>query len=65
MPHTWTVSHWVSYLSIVHQVFSTFEAIEELGDPPRCNDLRREKADTVDPATQSNQHKQNGAANLP
>lgn len=65
MPHTWTVSHLVSYLSIVHQVFSTFEAFVELGDPPWCNDLRREKAETVDPATQPNQHKQNGAANLP
>lgn len=65
MPHTWTVNHLVSYLSIFHQVFSTFEAFVELRDPPWCNDLSKEKAETVDPATQSNQHTQNGAAKLP
>lgn len=62
---TWTVNHLVSYLGILHQVFSTIEAFVELRDPPWCNDLRKEKTETVDPATQSNQHKQNGAAKLP
>lgn len=48
--HMWTVTghHLVSYLSILHQVFSTLEAFVELGDPPWRNDLRKEKTETVD-----------------
>lgn len=69
--HTWTVNHFVSYLSVLHQVFSTLEAFVELRNPPWCNDLRKKKKDRVrerlrvDPATQFNQHKKNGAAKLP
>lgn len=45
--HTWTVSHLVSYLSILHQVFSPLEAFVELRDPPWCNDLGKEKTETT------------------